>query len=82
MIDSFQIPVTFNHAELSFPAILIPQGYTHKILVYVNGLDIIFEPDEEGNYRAIIDDILLERAPEINVPLLKTIASAIEFIVR
>ncbi|MBC7828063.1 MAG: hypothetical protein H7122_09970 [Chitinophagaceae bacterium] len=82
MDDSFEIPVLFNQKELLFPARLLHQGFTHKIKVDVNGLTIIFEPDEEGNYRAIIDDILLEKANEINISLLKTIAVAIESIVR
>ena len=80
--DSFQIPVLFNQTKLSFPAKLLQQGYTHKIEVQVNGLNIIFEPDEEGKYRAIMDTILLEKPSEINVSLLKTIADAIETILR
>lgn len=82
MNDSFKIPVLFNHKELSFPANLLTPGYTHKIMVDVNGLNIIFEPDEEGNYRAIIDEILLEKANQIDIPLLMTIANAIESLVR
>jgi len=33
---------------------LIVTGYTHKFGVDVNGQNIIFEPDEERNYRAVI----------------------------
>ena len=40
-------------------ASLVVTGYTHKFNVDVNGQIIVFEPDEERNYRAVIpyDDI-------------------------
>jgi len=82
MNDSFEIPVLFDQAELIFPARVIKQGFSHKILVEVNCLQIIYEPDEEGKYRAIIDEVLIERADKISVPLLKAIAQAIESIVH
>jgi hypothetical protein len=31
-------------------------GYTHKIAVMVEGTEIIYEPDEEGKYRAFIPE--------------------------
>lgn len=82
MNDSFSIPVAFNDSELLFPGQLLQQGYTYKILVEVDGLKINFEPDEEGKFRAIIDDVLIERAHQVNVPLLKAIADGIALVVR
>ncbi len=30
-------------------------GYIHKLKVEVNGLEVLFEQDEEKNYRGVID---------------------------
>jgi hypothetical protein len=35
-------------SSIWFPERLLLQGYTHKFKVLVDGLDIFFEPDEEG----------------------------------
>ncbi len=48
-------------------------GYTHKFQVQVNGQDLLFEPDEERNYRAFVDPEQVENS-NIDVELLKAIA--------
>ena len=46
--------------EWQFESELRIFAYTHKISDNVNGTEIIFEPDEERNYRAVLPE------PEIN----------------
>ena len=65
MLDLFEIPVEYNGKELLFPAELLPMGFTHKIKVTVDGTEILFEPDEERNYRAMITD--LEKFNQSNI---------------
>ncbi len=55
-MDIFELPVDYNGKELVFPAELLPMGFTHKIKVTVEGVDVLFEPDEERNYRAMAID--------------------------
>jgi hypothetical protein len=55
MEDTFDIPVTYKGKELLFKSQLLILGYTHKISVDVNGTEVLYEPDEERNYRAVID---------------------------
>ncbi len=81
MYEPFEIPVIYKGKELSFPAKLLKLGYTHKIHVDVNGQDILFEPDEERNYRAIVDPEKLG-SNQIDFELLKAISQAIEAIVK
>ncbi|MBD0278102.1 MAG: hypothetical protein ICV81_09090 [Flavisolibacter sp.] len=50
-------------------------------VVQINGLEVLFEPNEERNYRAVIDPEQVEGST-IDVGLLKAIASAIEAIVK
>ena len=62
MSDTFQLPVTYNGEEKEFPAQLLRFGYTHKVHVSINGITVIFEPDEEQHYRAVAD-------PDANVAI-------------
>lgn len=56
-------------------------GYTHKIQVDVNGRIIMFEPDEERNYRAMVDAAQLKKAAKVDVALLQAIAHVIESVI-
>lgn len=49
-------------------------GYTHKIQVQLEGITILFEPDEERYYRAVTE----HQDRSIDVGLLKAIASTLE----
>lgn len=55
MDDSFELPVTYNNHELLFPAQYLKLGYSYKIRVEIYGQAVLFEPDEERNWRALID---------------------------
>ncbi len=81
MNDSFDLPVTYEGKGLLFLAKLLLLGYTCKFAVDVNGTKVLYEPDEERNYRAIVEPIKLEDR-KIDVGLLKAIAGAIELIVK
>ena len=53
MDNSFVITVEDQGKPREFPARLLLQGYAHKIQVKIDDQDVIFEPDEEGHYRAV-----------------------------
>lgn len=80
MGESFQIRVFYKGKELLFNAKLIILGYTHKIQVKVNGQDVLFEPDEERNYRAVVYPSNLENTKKIDSDLLKAISETIHSI--
>ena len=80
MDDGFDLPVTYNGNELLFPTRLQELGYTHRLVVDVYGQEVFFEPDEERNYRAIIDPEKINK--HLSVDLLKSIAEAIELILK
>jgi hypothetical protein len=81
MDGQFELPVQYKEQELMFKASLLVTGYTHKFNVDVNGQIIVFEPDEERNYRAVIpyDDINQNRV--IDIELLKAITTTIHEII-
>ena len=55
MDDDLEVPVTYKNQELIFYAKFIQFGYSYKFEVDVNGILVFFEPDEERNFRAMID---------------------------
>lgn len=78
MNESFELPVQFKDKTILLPAELTIWGYSHRILVTWEEQSIIFEPDEERNYRAIIEDA--EKPPALEV--VKAIAESIEAIFK
>ena len=53
MTDPFILTVHYKNAELHFTAHLQLRGYRHKFRVLINETEVYFEPDEEGQYRAV-----------------------------
>lgn len=82
MNESFDLPVPFKGETYMFSSKLLQQGYNHKFLVVINGQPVYFEPDEERNYRAIIETADLKTNMELNLELLKAVARAIEDIIK
>jgi hypothetical protein len=82
MDESFELPVLYKSQELYFTSQLLVYGYSHKIEVDVYGTKISFEPDEERNYRAILDSKQIQKNDQVDIELLKAIAQAIESIVK
>ena len=82
MNETFDLPVTYKNQELLFPARLRHLGYTHVFIVDVEGSEILFEPDEEQHYRAMIDPERTEGNNRVDVELLQTIAATIESILK
>ncbi|MBD0288578.1 MAG: hypothetical protein ICV84_25940 [Flavisolibacter sp.] len=81
MNEPFDLPVNYKGKQLLFPARLLMLGYTHKFQVQVNGFEVLFEPDEERNYRAVVAPEQAESS-KIDVELIKAIAEVIEAVVK
>lgn len=55
MNEPFVLEVTYQNKPLEFPAAFQRYGYTYRIVVSINEQNYVFEPDEEGGYRALGD---------------------------
>ena len=82
MNDEFYIPVSFEGRDYNFPARLLNYGYAIKLEVDIEGNTILFEHDEERNWRALIPFDEIPVAKKTNVELLKAVAEAIEEITK
>lgn len=56
MQELFELPVQFRDITIVLPAELTAWGYSHRISVTLQDQVIIFEPDEERNYRAVLPE--------------------------
>ena len=77
MPEHFLLSVHYKGQEWQFESELNVFGYTHKISVNVNGTPVIFEPDEERNYRAVIPDPDNQKK-KIDAELIRLIAAELE----
>jgi hypothetical protein len=77
MAEFFTLTVTYKGEERQFDSELRVMGYTHKIAVNINGTELLFEPDEERNYRAVVSDIDINKK-QIDIELIKLIAAELE----
>lgn len=80
MHDSFELPVFYKGEECLFPARLEQTGYSHRFVVNIYEVEVIYEPDEQRNYRALVGPEMLNK--QVTVELLGSVAEAIESVVR
>jgi hypothetical protein len=82
MVDTFTLPVTFNGKELELPAKVLDYGYVAKLQVEIDGTQVIFEPDEERNWRALISFEDLQANKKLDANLLQAVAEVISEITK
>jgi hypothetical protein len=78
MDEGFIIEVTYQDKDYSFEARLITIGYTHKFIVVINGIVVNYEPDEERQYRAIVN--VSDNIKHLDNELIKIVGDKIQSI--
>ena len=79
---TFDLHVHYKNNEMIFPAQFLRTGYSYKIQVDVNGIIIDFEPDEERNWRAMVNEEQENYKSKTNIELLQAIAHSLEEITK
>lgn len=54
MDEGMEMTIFLGREAYNFRVCLLTAGYIHKFSVFVNGIDVVYEPDEERNYRAVV----------------------------
>jgi len=75
MAESFTLIVNYKGKEYQLDSELRVFGYIHKVAIKLEGKEILFEPDEERNYRAVIPE---GSKIEIDIGLIQAIAKELE----
>lgn len=79
MEEPFVLEVEHNGKPLQFETRLMRLGYTYKFSVMVDEIEILFERDEEGGFRAIVPEGVDQKNRRgIDPSLLKSIADTIQ----
>jgi hypothetical protein len=78
MNEPFIIPVNYDGQEQEYKARFERWGYTHRISVLVDETTVVFEPDEEGGYRALRIDETLNVSSKLLQALSQKLAKLIE----
>ena len=74
MDSNFELPLNYKSEDITFPAEYISTGYSYKIDVNVFGQIISFEPDEERNFRALVNNYDAPETEKIDKNLIEKIA--------
>ena len=80
MDEPFTITIFYQGGEFSYESRLVTLGYTHKFFVMINGMEVIYEPDEERNYRAILNEADQAKLNDIDRELIKAVGDKIQAI--
>ena len=77
MVESVTLVVNYKGKEYQLESELRVFGYTHKIAINLEGAEILFEPDEERNYRAVIPNYEGSKT-KIDIGLIQAITKELE----
>jgi len=80
MEDSFSIDIDYRGKELNFEARLVAFGYTHRFYVIINGIEVVYEPDDERNYRAILDEANQAIVKDKDIELIRAVGERLQAI--
>ena len=80
MDEAFFIPVVYKNEPVEFEASLVQSRYAHSFHVKVGEVLVIYEQDEEGQYRARIPTEETGKTPDRE--LLQAIGEAIGEILK
>jgi hypothetical protein len=72
-----EVPVTYKNQEMIFYAKFIQFGHSYKFEVDVNGILVLFEPDEERNFKVIMDPSIEHGNHKIDKELIQLIAETL-----
>jgi hypothetical protein len=76
--EPFILEVEHNGSQLQLETRLLRLGYTYKFTVIVDEIEVMFERDEEGGFRAVVPDAVNQKTRRsIDVSLLQNIAETI-----
>lgn len=77
MEETFTLPVSYKGKEYDLAFTFRRLGYTYKISTQLNGQELLFEPDEEGSFRATLANPNAGNPVEGSQPIDKSFVAAI-----
>ena len=53
MNETIMLPIGYRGVTREWPLTIVPLGYTYQLHIQVEGRTLVFEKDDEGEYRVI-----------------------------
>ena len=78
MNDALLLPVTHRGKEYEFRMKISASGYVPRYFVWINEVEVVFERDDEGAFRAIIYNPEVAPGPLPETSLLESVGSTLE----
>ncbi len=76
MEESFELPIQYRNREIVCTCKLVTTGYSYRIYLQAEDQEIIFEPDEERNLRALYEN--QQSGKSLPADLIRIIGEALE----
>ena len=77
MDDNFDLPVQHDGKELEFKTRLARSGYVNRFHIMMNDAEIVFELDDEHNFRAVNYN---EEVPDTDKDMILSIITSLQAI--
>lgn len=77
MDEPLLLPVEYQGKALEFE-MKIQQGYIHRAEIIIDGIPVIFETDDSGEYRAIVSPEQVAKSKQLSTGLFQAVASQLE----
>jgi hypothetical protein len=66
-MDVLELPVTYRGVDREFPFRVAAQGFITRYVIDVDGVEVTYERDDSGEWRAVIynQDQLTQKPPDL-----------------
>jgi len=77
-MEDFTIDIVLGGKEYSFEMRLVATGYMHKFHVSIEEVEVVFEPDEERKFRAIVSEADRSKVKDRTTKLIAAVGEKLE----
>ena len=81
-MHEFELALNYKGKDLLLPVRLMNYGTSYKLEVEIDGTKVLFEPDEERNWRAMISYEDVQANKKMDTGLLELIARELDTILK
>ena len=81
-MEKFELALNYNGKDLLLPVKLINYATSYKLELEIGGTKVLFEPDEERNWRAVISYEDVQANKSVDKGLLEMIAKELDTILK
>lgn len=81
-MEEFELALKYKGQGMLLPVKLLNYGSSYKLEVEIDGTKVLFEPDEERNWRALISYEDVQANKKLDKELLELVASELNAILK